>query len=421
MTSHTSPINVHFTHLTCEFDDAELCRFGSPHVNKKELGQQLLPKIQQRTASTKRELTLEFTRSQIICANEVFPEAVSADPLADLEIWDEWQQNIRRFPYPGLFSPLGIVEQASKATNSTSVGVLGEIMSALLSQAYIAPLVIVRPIRRWPDFIFRTANDCYAFVESKAFTGGPDGPADVLLRIPKTTIQECLNNAVSQLNADPFVSAWFAFTEIRQIDPLVLSVVFLELNAPEQRRAQTSRRFTPHAVIQGLAERVVSSNAARTTRRGYSTRRGTTLSRDELETIRDTVKDEANDELQRALHQAVPETLMDETAREVMNQAKRLVTKVKTGPNDAGRRLRSAKEFASEGQLGELRSIGEDRLYLVDLTTDQCELLKRDWKADWARSVEKWKTVAGTDFWRCSSAAVGLGRAGLQGEQTQSL
>ena len=114
MTSHTSPIHVHFTHLACEFDDAELCRFGSPHVNKKELSQQLLPKIQQRTASTKRELTLQFTRSQIICANEVFPEAVSADPLADLEIWDEWQQNIRRFPYPGLYSPLGIVEQASK-------------------------------------------------------------------------------------------------------------------------------------------------------------------------------------------------------------------------------------------------------------------------------------------------------------------
>ena len=86
-------------------------------------------------------------------------------------------------------------------------------MSALFSQAYIAPLVIVRPIRRWPDFIFRTTNDCYAFVESKAFTGGPDGPADVLLRIPKTTLQECLNNAVNQLNADPFVAAWFAFTK----------------------------------------------------------------------------------------------------------------------------------------------------------------------------------------------------------------
>ena len=209
--------------------------------------------------------------------------------------------------------------------------------------------------------------------------------------------------------------------QIRQIDPLVLSVVFLELNAPEQRRSQTRRRFVPHAVIQGLAERVVSSSAARTTRRGFSTRRDTTLSRDELETIRNTVKDESNEELQRALHQAVPETLIDETSREVMNQAKRLVTKAKPGHNNAGRRLSSAKEFAVEGQLGELRSIGDDRLYLVGLTTEQCQLLRRDWKADWTHSVEKWKTVAGTDFWRCSSAAVGLGRAGLQGEQTQSM
>lgn len=93
---------------------------------------------------------IAFTRNQIFCANEVFPEAVSADPLADLEIWHEWRQSIRRFPYPGLFSPLAIAAQNGKTTNPTSVGVIGEIFAGILSQAYIAPWVVVRPIE---DFL----------------------------------------------------------------------------------------------------------------------------------------------------------------------------------------------------------------------------------------------------------------------------
>ena len=101
MTSHTSPIHVHFTHLACEFDDAELCRFGSPHVNEKELSQQLLPKIQQRTASTKRELTLQFTRSQIICIMSHFRKQSA------LTRWPTWKYGMSgsRTSVDSLLSP----------------------------------------------------------------------------------------------------------------------------------------------------------------------------------------------------------------------------------------------------------------------------------------------------------------------------
>jgi hypothetical protein len=99
-------LDVHFKHLACELTEQELCRFGSPHVNRKEVYDELFPLIKQRTGAGGFSTDIAFTRNQIFCANEVFPEAVSADPLADLEIWHEWRQSIRRFPYPGLFSPL---------------------------------------------------------------------------------------------------------------------------------------------------------------------------------------------------------------------------------------------------------------------------------------------------------------------------
>jgi len=418
MTNQTSTIRTRFTHVRSELTDAELARFGSPHVSKKEVGQRLLPQVANRTPIPVCEFECRFQRNQIICANEVFPESVSADPLADLEIWDEWQQNIRRFPYPGLFSPLGITGQPGKTTSATSVGVLGEIMCGLFSQAYISPLVIVRPIRRWPDFIFFCSDERYAFVESKAFTGTPDGSENHLSRIPSATLQECLDDAVKQLNADPFVTVWYAFTEICRIDPTELRVTFLELNTTDQHRAsKEAQRFMPVAVSEGLADRVASSAVAKTIQENGDVFEVMSSGKSDLKGLRDKVKASARDEVSEVLRNAVPRSLLDAAAKEVSEEAQRLVGKVnpQKSKSDPGKRMTAAKKRAAAGELGELRSFGSDRLYLVDLTSEQREMLERAWHPNWEQAVQKWQTINRIDFWRCSSAAVGLGPQDLTG------
>jgi len=97
-------------------------------------------------------------------------------------------------------------------------------MAGLYAQAGIAPWVLVRVIRHWPDFIFYTGDDRYAFVEAKAYTGEVNEQNGGLwTQIPGDLLSECLMDAVQQLNADPFVKVWGAFTYIEQISPFRLS------------------------------------------------------------------------------------------------------------------------------------------------------------------------------------------------------
>ncbi|MCA9090424.1 MAG: hypothetical protein KDA90_17525 [Planctomycetaceae bacterium] len=411
MATSGTQIDVRFTHLCCELAEAELARFGSPHVNKKEVGEELEPVIRRRTSSAQAELDLQFSRSQIICANEVFPESVSADPLADLEIWDEWRQSIRQFPFPGLYAPLQISEQKGKSTSTTSVGVLGEIMAGLLSQAYISPWVIVRPIKRWPDFIFLHQQDRYAFLESKAYTGTNLSGGHVLNSIPRATLHECIVDAVHQLNADPFISVWFSFTEIRQIDPFQLSVVFLELNANDAFRSQR-KQFVPQAVVTGLSERAASAAAGRALFDVSSV--GSARLYQDRDDLRSRARQASHREVDSVLQGTVPESLLQEVAAEVLGRTEQLIGKLKHR-EESGKRLVAAKERAFRGQIGELRPFGDDRLYLVDLTPKQRRALEQNWTPDWSQASAVWRHVQDTDFWRCSSAAVGLGMDELQG------
>jgi hypothetical protein len=249
-------IDVTFEHWRYVFADEELIRYGSPHFDRKSAGQALASAVRT-NAILENSSALQFSEKLILCANEAFPEAAVADPLADLEVWDEWRTGIRSFPYPGRYGRLGIKRQDTKTNSTSSTGVLGEIMAGLFAQSGIAPWVLVRVIRRWPDFIFYVRDDRYAFVEAKAFTGDPGGGGGSAPHIPDALLGECVVDAVHQLNADPFVQIWGAFTHIQQISPMRLNVTFLELDVGDDRRNVVKKRVLPHAVMLGLAERAL--------------------------------------------------------------------------------------------------------------------------------------------------------------------
>ena len=241
-----------FQHYRYLFPDEQLIRYGSPFFNPMEAGK-ILSKLVVARATEENKHVVSFDLKHLLCANEAFPEAALADPLADLEVWDEWRSGNRYFPYPGHYSPLGIRRQEGKTQSTSSVGVVGEIMAGLYAQAGIAPWVLVRMISHWPDFIYYVGEDRYAFVEAKAYTTQPEKTGKLWLDIPKKLLAECLGDAVHQLNADPYVQVWGAFTSIDKISPLRLRVTFLELDILNSRRRTDRGSFLPQAVVIGAS------------------------------------------------------------------------------------------------------------------------------------------------------------------------
>jgi hypothetical protein len=248
-------IEVDFEHWRYTFSEEDL-QCGSP--NKKKIAKtKLCSALKSAKQVFKTDKPILFKEAQIICANEAFPEAAIADPLADIEVWNQWRSGVRIFPYPGKYAPLSITNQPPKTSSTSSVGVIGEIMAGLFGQAIVGHDVLVRVIHEWPDFIFFPVDGHYGFLEAKAFTPQPESYLDSFFKVPKNVLGECLVNATHQLTLDPFVKIWYSFTEIQQLQPSMrFSVKFFELDVPDER-CKNKQKPTPAPVIDGLGERAI--------------------------------------------------------------------------------------------------------------------------------------------------------------------
>lgn len=172
-------------------------------------------------------------------------------------MWDEWRSGLRHFPYAGRYSKLGISRQQEKTSSSSSVGVLGEVMAGLFAQVGISPWVLVRVVRRWPDFIFAHGDKTYSFVESKAFTQNASGKHGLEARVLNQHVSEGAADTVQQLNSDPFGKVWYAFTHVVSITPMRLDVTFVELNVPSVRRQRHHTKTMPQAVARTWMRRML--------------------------------------------------------------------------------------------------------------------------------------------------------------------
>lgn len=407
---------VGFQHWRYVFADEELIRYGSPHFDRKTAGQALSAAVKA-GASSEASCNVTFDQKLILAANEVFPEAAVADPLADLEVWDEWRTGIRSFPYPGRYGRLGIRRQDAKANSTSSTGVLGEIMTGLFAQAGIAPWVLVRVIRRWPDFICYLRDDRYAFVESKAYTGEMAAHKKSALQIPEGLLGECVVDAVQQLNADPFVQVWGAFTHIQQITPMRLQVTFLELDVGSNRRMTTQKRVLPHAVLVGIAERAL--------RRAI-----TEVEAKELAPLRRTDRKPSKYErskLERVLVPAAMQQLEDLLAEEgvrtavfasptmIEDELKKLIKNASIPEHGEGRRIFSARERASSGALSQVRAVGAQALFVGDIGPAEQASISAKWEPLWSDANQPWKNIGSMNVWRCGGAFFAIGDNDLDG------
>jgi hypothetical protein len=436
-------MEVHFQHWDYEIPSELLIRYGSPHFSIHEAGRALLPRLISR-AHLEARMTVSFNELHILCANEAFPEAAIADPLADLQVWDEWCNGSRRFPYPGRFSRLGLTHQEKKTSSPSSVGVVGEIMAGVFSQAFVGAQVVVRCIRHWPDLIFHTEGDIFAFVESKAFTNGKIATR-LDDRIPEGLLREMMFYAVQQLNADPHLVVWGAFTGIVQIQPrLVATVTMIRLSPPHGRRDANPRTELPLAVVKGVAERAVAQAAIKlsphqlqtfTSRqnpeRDKSPQKGaeaTATPREVVaevpdyrisnEPLRKEVEallcDFAMSEIESVLTDAAPKIAVEGSRELIEHEVRRLIRGYRPSEALVGKRFFEIKSAAEICTLQKVRQAGEDWIFMADLGADELRKVESTWRPGWENASSPLTFCDGHEVWRCGGAAYCCGPETLE-------
>lgn len=392
-------VTVHFEHWRVDLENDWLIRYGSPHYEsraKSELFEICKIHAHRVTAIQK---PLFIPRAQIILANEVFPEAAMADPLADLEIWDEWNSGTRAFPYPGQYSRLGLVTQQGKTSAPSSVGVLGEIMAGLFAQVYIAPWPLVRVVRYWPDFIFYDSREGrYSFVEAKASTSELGAGAGLAGRVSASHLGECAFYAVRQINSDPSVKVWGAFTTVTSISPFVLNVTFVEFDSDQGRRAPEPARLVPPAVVSGLANRALAM-AAQALSPDYLVR---------LQNRRQPQREEAEQQLalvaskyvDRLLVNAGPEAAISNSRAAIDTEIRELAKTATVPQNGDGERFLESRRAAARGATAPIRAFGGQIINVRDLNHREIADIEQNWHASWERATECLATTDAPEAWR---------------------
>jgi hypothetical protein len=410
-------MRVHFEHWQYTFQDEMLVRYGSRYYTRKQAAATYVPDISTRAVKLATH-DLDFLEAQILCGNEAFPEAAVANPLADLEVWDEWKSGLRDFPYPGRYSRLGITRQEDKISSPSSVGVIGEIMAGFFAQAGVSPWVLVRVVRRWPDFIFSHPDGTYSFVEAKAFTPDPEAHTGLLSLVHEGLLADGVGDAAQQLTSDPFGRVWYSYTHIRDVDPFALRVTFVEFNVSYERRRSATVRTIPPAVAEGIAERAVNQAAAKLRNReeddlwpDYLSATGKHIA---------SLQGAAENEIKGLLTESFRAEEAESAYGAIRDAIQRLVRKLEKRKGkrrrffeEEGRRLSEAKESAAAGQFAPLRRMGEQTIFLADLPTAEQVEARSTWFSDWTRANRPWGHIADCPLWRCGGAVFCHGSNGL--------
>jgi hypothetical protein len=342
----------------------------------------------------------------------VFPEAAVADPLADLEVLDEWRSGVRVFPYPGQYGRLELAAQEGKGPSTSSVGVLGEIMAGLFAQVGISPWIIVRVVGHWPDFIFYSPREeRYAFVEAKAFTTSLSLGAGLLGRVHESLLGECALDAVQQVNTDPWVTVWCAFTAIVNIKPFQLMVTFVEFDCPDRRKSPLYRRLVPDAVVAGIATQAVVLGAQELQVEDPQILR--------RERPRKVDRDELRTALTRAAHRNVrsllaksgSEVAIMNTKERIAEEIGRIASAVLSGrdKDDEQRPFYEGRRIVAQGGTAVIRMLGKDAIFMKDLSGGEIDKLEHRWQSDWRSAPTPYERQDSGLAWRFGGALYWLG------------
>ena len=292
-------------------------------------------------------------------------------------------------------------------------------MAGLFAQVGVSPWVLVRVVRRWPDFIFATGNKTYSFVESKAFTQNTSGDDGLRGRVLNEHLSEGAADTVQQLNSDPLGRVWYAFTHVVSITPMMLDVTFVELSSVREHRNHTTTM--PQAVVDGLAERAINQAAAMLDPEDLDDLGRPPKNR--LWNVPGKIKGLAAEQLGDLLKDAGSEVGDDEDNLAVHRAIEKILSRLqkkrwtRPGAEEAvGRRFMEAKQQAIEGRLSKLRRVADKWLLMADLPPDQQSDVRGRWNINWERASSPWGVVDGIELWRCGGAVLCYGPEDLHGK-----
>lgn len=399
---------LHFEHWSYKFTEDNL-RYCSPNKSIKEIKSKLRSAVNDASKVFETEFPIEIDENLLLCANEAFPEAALADPLADIKIWDEWRSGARVFPYPGVYARLSINQQLGKKNSTSSIGVIGEIIAGILGQALISPDVLVRVIGAWPDFIFSPTKNQnrYPFLEAKAFTPQAKSLLDGFFDIPKDEWGECLINATRQLTIDPFVKMWYSFTEIQEIRPtLRLSTKFFELDVPDERR--DSHVFSaPDALVNGLAERAIQTGIFHLLKKSrtfdftlFISKNSSKQRKKAEQELIDVSKEGIESVLNTIKYLDLVKVDRGKLEESIIEQVKNL----KLSESEADEEyLISITSQDAVGEIDFVRQVGTQRIYKINLPYNKRRKLVEDWQPDFFKIKPPYEPLDECDLWRCGN------------------
>jgi len=395
-------ITIYFKYYKGVFPIDLARKYSSPYFQQKEiikgLSNNLLNNIQEEYSSV-----FLMDEEQFKCGNEIFPEAAISDPLSDLNTYDEWQNGRRIFPHRGEYAPFGIEAQLAKIESSVSFGVVGEILTGLFCQSYFAPYVLVRNIRRWPDFIFHKNNNKFVFVESKATATELDEKNPLDGNFELNTFNEFLIQSMKSILSSETTNVCLSHTRIlgdKSQRVFHLNVLEFKSNSVKD----PSQESIPEPVVSGLAYQIADQYI------GYILAQepifhGTDTD-DELKKYIKKYQKASTNKIKEMLIQKNDLKVNDGDNTRIEDKVESILKKIGSKKNKLEYKKnigKNIKDSISSGNFTNVSSICDKNIFFRQLTNDEESIIARQWYPDWSNAI---KPIDESNplKWRCSNS-----------------
>jgi len=398
-----SYIHIYFKHYKCLFPIDLAQQIISPYFQDGERKKFLMDELDGHI-NLVFENNYDMNDSLFICGNEIFPESAISDPLSDLNTYDEWQNGRRNYPFKGLYPPFGIDTQLEKIESSSSFGVVGEILAGVFSQSYFAPFILVRNIRRWPDFIFINHDNRYVFVESKATAseidqnGILDGDFEyhILSDFIMDSMKSFLNSETTNVCLSQTRIAGDRFRRIFHLN-------ILEMQSSSTKSPQEDN--IPPSVVSGLAYQVVdqyiSSLFTESGPLEYSGKMNDEIKSRIKYFYKKNDADQIKDQIYKINSLDINEdddSKIDKKIKEIMDQLskKKILDFKNIGKN--------MKKSITSGAFNNIATVCNQNIFYKKMSSTEENSFLKIWQPDWNSAIKPYNNYQNKSYWRCGNS-----------------
>ena len=215
-----------------------------------------------------------------------------------------------------------------------------------------------------------------------------------------------------QINTDPWVTVWGAFTYIATIKPLRFLVTFVEFRGSDRQSNSDNQRSVPDAVVTGIATQAVVLGCQEIQEQEDSILLGENLKKSQKSKnsngidLKSRILAAAHRNLDGLLDKAMPNELIKNTRTSIDKEIDRITSDVlkeqKKSQNQ--RPFYEGRRTLAKGNTARIRPIGNQMIYMCSLSAEEIDTLDHNWKPDWNRAFQ---TYSGNDNplkWRFGGA-----------------